>query len=319
MEPINIAKVAHEANRAYCATLGDFSQLPWDDAPDWQKDSAFAGVNFVLNNPHVTPPMSHESWLAQKVADGWTYGPVKDAERKEHPCMVPYERLAVDQRTKDYLFISIVKALGCTEPVPQVQPDLSFIQTSRLFKNPHGYHVAVIRDCNDETAVMVGHQPALITKDLDFGDDDLNYKAVALCVLDHITLGDAPDKWIPHLQLPPETITQDELDAKIRLVVTGIEANFVPRPDGPVTSPFSDDRGPGDPNNPAIGDVYASMEIPDLVIKVTEFNAKGIGYTTRDGQNHFDLHGHFSPADWAPCDPRIFDELFEGKAEPLQS
>jgi hypothetical protein len=35
-----VARVCHEANRAYCQTLGDNSQPAWDDAPEWQKDSA---------------------------------------------------------------------------------------------------------------------------------------------------------------------------------------------------------------------------------------------------------------------------------------
>ena len=41
-----IARVAHEANRAYCLSLGDPSQLPWEEAPDWAKESAIDGVRF---------------------------------------------------------------------------------------------------------------------------------------------------------------------------------------------------------------------------------------------------------------------------------
>jgi len=29
---MNIAKVCHEANRAYCESIGDNSQLSWEDA-----------------------------------------------------------------------------------------------------------------------------------------------------------------------------------------------------------------------------------------------------------------------------------------------
>ena len=84
-----IARLCHEANRGYCAALGDHSQPTWEDAPQWQRDSAIAGVNFILENPDVGPSASHESWLAQKQADGWKYGPVKDPVAKEHPCFVP--------------------------------------------------------------------------------------------------------------------------------------------------------------------------------------------------------------------------------------
>lgn len=105
-----IAMAAHEANRAYCASLGDLSQLLWDDAPDWQKDSAIAGVNMHLANPDATPEDSHASWLAEKVAAGWVYGPVKDAEKKEHPCCVPYAELPEAQKAKDYIFRGVVHA-----------------------------------------------------------------------------------------------------------------------------------------------------------------------------------------------------------------
>ena len=106
-----IARVAHEINRAYCASLGDASQPAWDDAPDWQKQSALAGVDMHLANPDATAEQSHESWLAQKTADGWTYGEVKDAEKKEHPCFKPYADLPAEQRSKDYLFRATVHAL----------------------------------------------------------------------------------------------------------------------------------------------------------------------------------------------------------------
>ena len=106
-----IARVAHEINRAYCASLGDASQPAWDDAPEWQKQSALAGVDMHLANPDATPEQSHESWLAQKTADGWTYGEVKDAEKKEHPCFMPYADLPAEQRAKDYLFRAVVHSM----------------------------------------------------------------------------------------------------------------------------------------------------------------------------------------------------------------
>lgn len=102
-----IAKVCHEVNRAYCLSIGDASQPAWEDAPQWQRDSAIKGVEFHLSG-ETTPEQSHESWMKEKVATGWTYGPIKDPDKKEHPCMVPYDQLPLEQRTKDYLFKSVV-------------------------------------------------------------------------------------------------------------------------------------------------------------------------------------------------------------------
>lgn len=105
----DIARICHEANRAYCATLGDLSQPSWADAPQWQKDSACNGVRFALEGGK-TPEDSHKSWLAQKEAEGWKYGPVKDPEKKEHPCFVPYDQLPAAQRRKDHIFLAVVSA-----------------------------------------------------------------------------------------------------------------------------------------------------------------------------------------------------------------
>jgi len=107
-----IAKVCHEANRGYCKALGDDSQLPWDEAPQWAKTSAINGVRFHLDNPNAGPSGSHENWLKEKEKEGWKYGEIKDPEKKEHPCFVPYDQLPKEQQAKDYIFTSIVKTLS---------------------------------------------------------------------------------------------------------------------------------------------------------------------------------------------------------------
>lgn len=107
-----IAQVAHETNRAYCESIGDNSQIPWDSAPDWQKESAVDGVKFHLDNPDSQPQDSHENWLKVKYADGWKYGEIKSEGKKEHPCCVSYEELPTEQRVKDSLFIGIVRAMS---------------------------------------------------------------------------------------------------------------------------------------------------------------------------------------------------------------
>jgi hypothetical protein len=111
LSAIQIARVCHEANRAYCLSIGDHSHLPWDSAPEWQKNSAIDGVNFVLAHPTASPRSSHDNWLAEKERAGWRYGPVKDEEKREHPCCVPYNRLPAHEKAKDYIFRAIVEAI----------------------------------------------------------------------------------------------------------------------------------------------------------------------------------------------------------------
>lgn len=107
-----IAKVCHEVNRAYCHALGDNSQPAWENAPDWQKDSARLGVKLHIENTDAGPEASHESWMAQKVADGWTYGLEKRSDLKQHPCMVPFDALPKEQQAKDFIFRAVVHALN---------------------------------------------------------------------------------------------------------------------------------------------------------------------------------------------------------------
>lgn len=104
------ALVAHEVNRAYCQSIGDDSQLPWDAISPEIAESAIKGMEAILANPRITPEELHASWMAEKLANGWTYGEVKDAEAKTHPCLVSYEELPEEQRAKDKLF----RAVGLT-------------------------------------------------------------------------------------------------------------------------------------------------------------------------------------------------------------
>lgn len=108
----DVAKVCHEANKALCESLGDLSQPPWNLAPEWQKESATNGVKFQLDNPDAPASASHDNWMQEKTEQGWYYGPVKDPEKKQHPCMVPFKELPKEQQAKDHLFTGIVRALA---------------------------------------------------------------------------------------------------------------------------------------------------------------------------------------------------------------
>jgi hypothetical protein len=106
-----IARVCHQANKVWCESEGDNSQKDWIEAEQWQRDSAINGVKFRLNNPEAAPSAQHDAWSAEKIADGWKYGIVKDADKKEHPCLVSFEQLPLFQQKKDKLFGAIVDAL----------------------------------------------------------------------------------------------------------------------------------------------------------------------------------------------------------------
>lgn len=106
-----IARVCHDANRAWQIATGDPAPSPtWDEAPEWQRESARLGVRDALRG--LTPEALHERWSAHKLAEGWLYGEVKDADARTHPCLVPYDELPPEQRAKDALFGAIVGTLA---------------------------------------------------------------------------------------------------------------------------------------------------------------------------------------------------------------
>lgn len=110
MKIVDVAKICHEANKSFYESLGDYSQESWEHAPENIKQSAITGVEFHLTGKH-TPEESHNAWCEFKLDDGWKYGPEKDLDKKEHPCLVPYSELPEEQQIKDYLFSGIVNSL----------------------------------------------------------------------------------------------------------------------------------------------------------------------------------------------------------------
>ena len=43
----------------------------------------------------------HEVWALNRFKEGWTYGPVRDDIKKQHPCLVPYEELPESEKEYD--------------------------------------------------------------------------------------------------------------------------------------------------------------------------------------------------------------------------
>ena len=106
------AQACHEANAVLCRwATPDMPPVPWAEAPEGQIQSAISGVKFIIENPDALPSATHVKWMADKARDGWRYGPVKDAEKKEHPCMVAFEALPYEQQAKDIVFKAVAQAV----------------------------------------------------------------------------------------------------------------------------------------------------------------------------------------------------------------
>jgi len=44
---------------------------------------------------------NHDGWARQRIADGWQHGPKRNDDRKEHPCLVPYDELPESEKEYD--------------------------------------------------------------------------------------------------------------------------------------------------------------------------------------------------------------------------
>lgn len=160
--PETIARVCHEANRAFQLETGDPQPSPsWDEAPGWQRLSALEGVEKALDG--ASPEELHEAWCEFKRAHGWQHGEVKDETAKTHPCLVPYEQLPEDQRIKDDLFEAIVTALSPTEHAQfeLAGRDPSVVAMAKHFSYDHlpPHLRSVSRMCSILAIAMVNNLP----------------------------------------------------------------------------------------------------------------------------------------------------------------
>lgn len=55
----------------------------------------------ILDLTEVLAKNAHDIWARQRLAEGWRYGPQRDDTKKEHPDLVPYEKLPESEKEYD--------------------------------------------------------------------------------------------------------------------------------------------------------------------------------------------------------------------------
>jgi RyR domain len=55
----------------------------------------------ILDLTELLAENTHENWARERMAEGWRYGPRRDDAKKEHPSLVPYERLPESEKEYD--------------------------------------------------------------------------------------------------------------------------------------------------------------------------------------------------------------------------
>ena len=61
--------------------------------------------------PDAPASAQHDQWMEEKLANGWHFGEVKDADAKTHPQLIPYDDLSEFEKRKDALVAAIISAL----------------------------------------------------------------------------------------------------------------------------------------------------------------------------------------------------------------
>ena len=105
-----IAQVAHAAIRAHQVAHGQKPHPEWIDAEEWMRESSRDAVRAALEDP--TPGAQHTRWMEERKAQGWTWGPERDDEKKHNPNMIDYDELSLFEKQKDMIIIALAQALA---------------------------------------------------------------------------------------------------------------------------------------------------------------------------------------------------------------
>ena len=91
---------------------------------------------------------AHDVWAVERMAQGWTYGPKRDDDKKETPCMVPYSQLPESEKKFDRDMaessLKLVKAVGY-DIIKKEDTELYRLLKQRLIDAKQEFHCP---ECN---------------------------------------------------------------------------------------------------------------------------------------------------------------------------
>jgi ryanodine receptor 2 len=74
--------------------LNTYSPQPLDTSDVLLPDTLITLLERLAEN-------THDVWAAQRIKEGWEYGPMRDDANKKHPCLVPYADLPESEKEYD--------------------------------------------------------------------------------------------------------------------------------------------------------------------------------------------------------------------------
>lgn len=82
----------------------------WPERDDAFRDQFVLYVKKLCHADELpTPEEAHDSWWRAYEVMGWTYGLVRDTEKKTHPDMVAFGDLEQREQDKDAVFLALVE------------------------------------------------------------------------------------------------------------------------------------------------------------------------------------------------------------------
>ena len=74
----------------------------------WHRAATINAVMAVSLDLNKTAEEHHNTWLNEKLSEGWRLGHVEDIHLKIHPYLVEYQDLPADKKTENAIFMSVV-------------------------------------------------------------------------------------------------------------------------------------------------------------------------------------------------------------------
>lgn len=132
-----IARIAHEVIRALQDAYGQEVSPPWEEHDEEFRKAAADHIS-RLRAEGADARQAHEKWAAMRIAEGWTYGPVKDPVAKTSPWLVDFEEIPAYERAKDYVFQYLIAVLS-SPPASRLPADVP-LRLSRCPEHPGKVH-----------------------------------------------------------------------------------------------------------------------------------------------------------------------------------
>lgn len=126
---------------------------------------------------------AHAIWAQQRITDGWNWGPNRNDDRKEHPCLIPYEELDDSERQYDrnaaLETLKVISAMGYRIVPPATQQSRVVVFSGHMIDHPdrpsarfpehlQGAVKETLRDWAKSASQLVGYSSAACGADILF-------------------------------------------------------------------------------------------------------------------------------------------------------